>query len=448
MKKSSIMKLGALALLAGGLIGLAVFRPWLGATDADDTDTRRPAVSVRVAEAAQGSVQSWVFAEGTARSVQREYLTFENAGRIEYIVPGPDGGELRAGDPVEAGVVLARQDQRRLRAEVRTAEASMREAETQLTAAEADLVEAQSDEALAQATVRRVATLLARNSATDQELEEAQARVTSAQASVARAEAHIVAAQAGVDAADSKKAQALVDLEATEITSPIDGVLAYLNIEEGFYFTPSNIRTDDETAALQSIPLVVIDPAGFEVTVDVPAYDRQRLRTGQPCLILTGGQSIEDLLNAGGLDALPGGADGPILGTVHSVNPAVSPGGRSVQVRIRTTDTSGRLEDGMFVTAWVATEVRDGVLVAPLDAFFYRDNQPFVYTVDPSTQTAALRPVGLGLRGFGVQQITQGVEQGEQLVTVGRFQLSDGANVDVLDGPAPAGPNADGADDE
>jgi multidrug efflux pump subunit AcrA (membrane-fusion protein) len=84
--------------------------------NAEEPQVERPperqAVRVRAVAAEVGSVQSWVFAEGTARSARREYLTFANPGRVAWVKPGKDGGELREGDMVKANDVLARQDDR------------------------------------------------------------------------------------------------------------------------------------------------------------------------------------------------------------------------------------------------------------------------------------------------------------------------------------------------
>jgi hypothetical protein len=55
--------------------------------------------------------------------------------------------------------------------------------------------------------------------------------------------------------------------------------------------------------------------------------------------------------------------------------------------------------------------------------------------VDRDYKTVELRRVTLGLYGFGVQQITSGVKAGEWLATTGRFQLSDGTRVRLLNEP-------------
>ena len=215
-------------------------------------------------------------------------------------------------------------------------------------------------------------------------------------------------------------------------------MVAYLNTEVGFYFQPSSIRTEDETSALSTAPIVVIDPTRFEVTVSVPAYQRLSLEPGQPARIVTGLDSTEEMVRGAansadrGLGSLP---EATVRGEVFAVNPAVSPGGRSVQVKIRTEASDGPppLQDGQHVTAWIQTATREGVVVVPLEALLFRDDRAFACVVDPATGTAELRALTLGLQGFDTREVLEGLEPGEVLVTDGRYQLSNGLPVRVID---------------
>lgn len=442
MKISKRKILIACGIVIVGLAAIALWQRRDNTTTSVNSERKKSAVTVRATEARQGSIQAWIFAEGTVRSARREYLTFENPGRVTFIQSGSSGNELREGDLIKANTLLAQQDQRQSLAEIRTFESSLREAQTQLAVARAELVQARTDETLARTTFERFAVLVKQKSASLQEYDEAQAQAAKAQAASASAESQITAAQARVEAAESRLAQAKVEMEETELRSPIDGVVAYLNIKKGYYFMPSLVRTDDETAALQTVPMVVIDPSVFEVTVKVPAYERQRIKPGQTVLIATSEQNIK-AIKAGQQDTADKNGEkasaqiaqlpeSPVRGEVFSVNPAISPGGRAIQVKIRTAEGARRLEDGMFVTVWIATEQRENIVVAPMNVFTYQDNQPFVFVVDRKTNTAELQPVTLGLQGFGVQQILSGVEAGDLLVTDGRFQLSDGAHIRLL----------------
>lgn len=372
-------------------------------------------VSVRAVKAETGEIQSWVFAEGTARSAAREYLVFQNVGKITYIKP-----DLREGSLVEKGTVLARQDQRRLNA---------------------DLKEARTQADLAQKTFSRFATLLKQRSASQQEYDEAKAQADQAKATLDKMQ---------------------VAAEETELIAPIDGMIAYLNIEEGYYFQPSIVRTDSEEAALNTVPIIMIDPNTFEIAVDIPVYDRDRVQVGQTVLIQThhseaqiqpssAQDSINDqnarLKNRTG-QTPPTGLNNPgyIRGEVYSVNPAVSPSGRSIQVEIRTKNENMSLKDGMYVTVWIATERKDNVVTAPLESFIFRDNQPYVFVINDADNTVNLREVILGLQGFDSREVINGVKANEWIVTEGRYQLSNGTKVKILGDTLPEQPQRDEAD--
>ena len=439
-----IISLVCAGAVVSGVVMLIVWRLNQDTNEAQQPQARQnSATTVRTVEAKTGSVQAWVFAEGTVRSARREYLTFENPGRVAFVRPSEDGGELREGEQVKAGELLAHQDQRSAKADLASAEASMLEAQTREGVARAELDQARTDAALAQTTFGRFDVLSRKESASDQEFDEAKAQLAKAQAAVTRAQSQITAAQAQVKAAQSKVDQATVMLEKTELRSPIAGVAAYINVQEGIYFTPSFVRTDSESAALQTIPMVVIDSASYEVTVNIPSFERQRIKPGLPVVIVPTGDA-----SSGGGELLASKADQslediletfPVRGQVFSVNPAINPGGRAIQVKIRTTAGAEHIEDGMFVTVWVAADARDDVVVAPLDAFIYRENQPFVFTVDPMDPVARLQRVQLGMQGFVNREIVAGVKPGQRLVTDGRFLISDGTPVKLLDTPIATG---------
>lgn len=304
--------------------------------DNSENQTTRSVVTVHAVEAKKGSIQAWIFTEGTARSAQREYLTFNNAGRVAYVKPGENNEELREGEVVKNGELLAYQDQRKYKATLQTAKASLQEAKTRVDVAETELALAKTEEVLAQTTFQRYESLLAKKSASDQEYDEAKASAAKAKASVARAESQLIAGKAQVDAAEAKVDQTQVELEETELRSPIDGIIAYLNIEKGYYFTPSLVRTDSETSALQTMPMVIIDPGSYEITVNVPSYERGRVQIGQSALVAVNDDWMETALSKNDNTSLENPSLDelftvhPVRGSVYSVNPAISPGGRAI----------------------------------------------------------------------------------------------------------------------
>lgn len=403
---------------------------------ANATDETTSRLSVKLASAIRSPIQAWVFAEGTARAVQREYLTFEATGRVTFV--GPE----KPGVPVKKDEVLATLDKRTFAAEVDAALATIEDAKTQVQAAIADAEQAKTSSTLQQRQYERAEQLFRNNASSKQELEEAKAAMENARSAVQAAASRARALSSNIAVAEAKLKQAKIELENSEIKSPIDGLVAYMNVEEGFYFTQNMVKTTSESDALTSIPFVIIDPSQFEIIVDVPSFDAQRIEVGQKVIVLPGGTADQTIL--GTLEGQPStnaanasGARGTAwqaTAEVYSVNPAINPGGRSVQVKIRTSGEVEKLRDGMFVTCWIATEESDQAIVAPLDAFLYEENRPYVFVYQPESETVQRRSVTFGIRGLSRYEIATGVAADERLVTDGRYKLVDGTPVSVIEG--------------
>src|SRR5690625_124207 len=218
-----------------------------GEEEAADASPGEPLVSVQVVEVERRELQAWVYSQGTARARQREFLTFTREGQVTFVDP-----ELRVGSPVEAGRLIAHQEQDRVQADLQAARAAASEAEANVR--------------LATLTRERYQTLIEQRSASRQELD--QAVVQLEQAKAARDSARVQVVQAELAVHESR------------LVSPIDGVLARLNVEQGRYFSPGTVQTGTEQGALSTVPALVIDPSQFEIRVDLPSYEFRRVQAG------------------------------------------------------------------------------------------------------------------------------------------------------------------------
>ena len=115
----------------------------------------------------------------------------ESASISSRIVATIAGIRLKAGDQVRAGDVLITLDARDVTEHTGQARASAVAAENALTQARTERSAAEAEHRLATAWQKRIATLHARNSATDQERDEAEARLSAAAARLAGTEAGI-----------------------------------------------------------------------------------------------------------------------------------------------------------------------------------------------------------------------------------------------------------------
>ncbi|MCG6156337.1 efflux RND transporter periplasmic adaptor subunit [Rubinisphaera margarita] len=368
--------------------------------------------------------------------MRREYLTFDRAGRVTYVRPGDDGKDLREGATVKKGESLARLDDRQSQSEIDSAKAAVAEANAQLKAARAEIQQSVTQYQLAQSQFARTQRLFDQKATSRAEYDEAEANVKNSEAARDAAQTRLLSLESSVAAAEARLRQATLALEEIEITSPIDGIIAYLNVEEGYYFMQSNVKTTSEAEALQTVPIVVIDPTEFEITVNIPAFDSGLLETGLRVLIMTGGSSEADMIQTVSGTPPSDGTRTELLwtaqGEIFSVNPAVNPGGRSVQVQIRTVLGADQLRDGMFVTSWIEIQNKPDAIVAPFNAFLYEENRPYVFVID-ERNIARRRAVVPGIQGLAGLEIVSGVEEGERLAIDGRHRLVDGSPVRVIE---------------
>jgi len=360
---------------------------------------RAQPVTVSVVAVERRNLQAWVYSQGTARSRHREFLTFTQQGVVTHI-----DEDLRVGSPVKAGQLIAYQAPERVEADLQAARAALAEAEANLE--------------LARVTRRRYETLIEQRSASQQELDQAVVQVQQAAAARDNSRAQLAQAQLGVDE--------------SRLVSPINGVLARLNIEKGRYFMPSVVQTNTEQNALRTVPAMVIDPSQFEVRVDLPSYDFRQIESGARAVI--GGEPPLD-----GRDVDPLLGDERVAGRVHAVSPSLDPETRTFEVIVHTQGDNPGLQDGEFVAVWISLPALQDSLAVPLEALRFRNDQSFVFVVDGQSGRVNERRVELGQQAGAYRAVNSGVEDGEMVVTDGRAALYDGQQVRILqtNGDAP-----------
>ncbi|MBE9214936.1 biotin/lipoyl-binding protein [Plectonema cf. radiosum LEGE 06105] len=476
-----------LALLGALAGGVAIVRPWESTPEETPTTQTAP-LSVRTIKAQREAIRSWVSSEGRVRAAKYKHLTFEVEGDVTYLARR-NGRRLREGDTVKQGELLARVDDRELVADVRQAEAAIAEARKQRAASAAQVAQAQSQVSQARSQVSQAQSQVqnarsqvqkaqtARNLAAtnleryrllinsgaiarqefdtrqnalrdaEADVRAAQSQVNSAESQVQSARSQVESAQAGVTAAqqqleatsssittaEARLTQAQVALEGASIYAPFDGVVAYLNYTEGEYFTPQAVSSQlggDYQGILERIPMVIIDPSQYEVIVDLAGPTGEQVEPNQTAYVASetniknnnGGNTTNDSLIA----------NARASGEVFAVNPAISPGGRAIEARIRLNPaTTKNIRHGERVLTWIAVEEEPNAIVVPINTVVYRDQTPYVFVVNEK-EVVEQRKVELGIRGITQQQIISGVKAGESVITQGQNRLVDGAPVTVI----------------
>ena len=115
-------------------------------------------------------------------------------------------------------------------------------------------------------------------------------------------------------------------------------------------------------------------------------------------------------------------------GRVREVSPRADPATGTFRVRVGLIDPPEAMRLGSTVTGR-ATFGGIGGIELPAAALTTRDGAPAVWVVDPATNTVSLRPVGVARFGPATVTLSDGVTEGEIVVTAGVQALRPGQEV-------------------
>ena len=117
-------------------------------------------------------------------------------------------------------------------------------------------------------------------------------------------------------------------------------------------------------------------------------------------------------------------------GTLLTVDNQIDPNTGTVKLKAEFPNRNNELFPNQFVNARLIIEVKHDAVIVPAPAIQRGPQGTFVYVVKED-QTAALRPVTLGVTQEGNASITSGLSAGEIVVVDGADRLRDGGKVEV-----------------
>lgn len=253
---------------------------------------------------------------------------------------------------------------------------------------QADLVAARAELEFAEAELARIRTLSERGISSTTNLETQQASATSARSQVARLEAVL----------DQKR-----------LTAPFAGQIGIAQVEAGEYVTPGTVY-----ATLQNLDAMQVD-------FTVPEQDLPQMQVGRTLTVVS---------EVGDLTA---------KGSITAVEPRVNPSTRLISVRAEVENTNRALLPGQFLRVTVDLPPEDGVLTVPQTAVLSNLYGDSVYRITEETPEGGGDPVlkaeqvfvQTGRRSGGIIEITDGLAEGERVITAGQNRLTPGAVVKI-----------------
>ncbi|BCQ65686.1 HlyD family secretion protein [Pseudomonas sp. NFPP10] len=181
---------------------------------------------------------------------------------------------VNEGDKVLQGQLLARMDTRTLEAQRNQAEAEVLRARENLSAAEANVQLRQSELLLANQELKRSQELFKRGFASQQIIDQQQARLNTGNAAVLAAQAQVAAVKAAIGAAQAQVAQLTSEIDDSSLRAPIDGIIQLRLAEPG------------EVLGAGGRVLLLIDPNDQYMNLYLPASVTGRLTVGDESRIL------------------------------------------------------------------------------------------------------------------------------------------------------------------
>jgi multidrug efflux system membrane fusion protein len=375
IKQRQRMRTSILFSIVGGL-ALASGMYWYAGRDTGQSGKEpakeAPPVPVKVARVTRGDVPEWLQVVGRGIAPESVTLKARVDGQV-VAVPFTEGRHVRKGD------VLVRLDPADLEARLRQAEASLARAQAQLAKARAD--------------VERYTALRQSGFVSDE-------KVADLRASLQAAEATLLADKAAVDLAR-------LQLGYTTVRAPIDGVVGAKLVSTG-----SSVKVNDTALALinRVRPLHI----GFAV----PEKHLPRLRA---------------TLAKGGLAArvaIGEDWDRAIEAPVVFIDNAVDTGTGTLQVKASVSNADEALSPGQFLTVRLPLGVWSGAATLPAEAVQQGPQGTYVFVVKPD-QGIEQRKIVLADSRDGIAVVTQGLQEGETVVTDGHLRLTPKSKVKI-----------------
>ena len=316
--------------------------------------------------------------------------------------------EVREGDRVTAGQVLAILDSSVLEAQLEQAQAQVAAAQAQVAQAEAERAQSAASLAEARESLDRYASLYSRGAISQEELTRRRTQVATAEQTVGSDAAAIESARASVRSRQAEVDQLRTQLAQTEVLAPASGVIA------------EKTATVGDIASAGTPLFQIISGDQLELAVKIPQTQLAQVSLGAPVQITS---DSDPTLR--------------VEGSVRSIDPTVDPQTREATVKVGLPG-SDRLRPGMFLKAAIVTGSRQGVVV-PAEAVLPQPDGGFVVYTLGADGKAVAQTVDVGDRLPATAdtpartEIRSGLRANTPVIVEGASYVQDGDTVEVVE---------------
>ena len=335
----------------------------------------RPPMAVEIGTPTKGDISAQLNIVGNLIGAATVEVVSRTAGRLVSV-------NVKLGDRVARGQLLAKIEDQEINEQVKQAEASHQVAEATIRQREADLK-------FAVINLERSQSLFQRQLLPRQSLDDAEARQQAAAAQLDLARAQFAQAEARLEELRIARGN-------TNIVSPVNGFVGKRNFDPGAW------------ASQQTPVLSVVDISSVRLVANVVERDLRLVNTGDPAVVE--------------VDAFPGES---FLGRIARVAPVLDPATRTAEIEIEVPNADFRLKPGMYARMSVTIDSRKDATLVPKSAVVDYESKRGVFTMTADNK-AQFQPIEIGIEDETRVEARNGVAEGARLVTSGASSLRDG----------------------
>lgn len=377
-----------------------------------------PVVSVQVTPVRKASISETISAEAVVFPVQQAVVTPKITSTIKEF-------KVQRGSRVHKGQLLAILENADLSAAAEQSKGEFEQAEAgystttgaslpqQIQKAELDAAAAKSAFDAQQKVYESRKELFEQGALPRRDLDSAEVALAQARSQSETAQRQLAdlqrigerdtlkSASGQLTAARGKFRSAAAQLSYSEIRSPVDGVVTERPQYAG------------ELATANQPLLTVMDTSRLIAKAHVSQTEAASLKTGNPAQLHVSG--LDDSLD----------------GRVTLVSPALDPGSTTIEVWVEAKKPNSALKPGMTVQLSITGRSAKDALVVPAPAVFKNDDGADYVAVATQDNHAQLKTVQTGIRAADSVQITNGLKEGESVITAGGYSLPDKTQIKI-----------------
>jgi len=188
-------------------------------------------------------------------------------------------------------------------------------------------------------------------------------------------------------------------LSDASVKSPISGTVLECNVTAGAVLS-------------QSSPFVIIDLNTVNIEVNVSEQMINSVKVGDSVNIKVSTLSSETF-----------------KGNVSTIAPGANSDG-TYKIKIEINNHNGKLKAGMFAEVYFVREKSDNTIVLPRNTVISKNDENYVFVEENGVVTKT--NVTLGIDNGDEIEITEGLNEGMNVVTKGQTYLKDGDTVNVI----------------